>query len=65
MYSVWEKEIIWDPDNMDEIPQPRGLTLDLNDDNIVYEIPEDKVVLLMLECDTSINVCACTLLVLI
>ncbi|XP_067949949.1 transcription initiation factor TFIID subunit 1-like [Watersipora subatra] len=42
VYAAWEKEIIWDPENMDEIPEPRGLTLDLNDDNIVYEIPEDK-----------------------
>lgn len=28
---------------MEMIPEPRGLTLDLNDENIVYEIPEDKV----------------------
>ena len=50
MYSAWEKEIIWDPDNMDEIPEPRGLTLDLNDENIVYEIPEDKVYCFAMAC---------------
>ena len=43
MYSDWEKQIIWDPENMEQIPSPQGLTLDLNDENIVYEIPEDRV----------------------
>ncbi|XP_044006030.1 transcription initiation factor TFIID subunit 1-like [Aphidius gifuensis] len=40
--NKWEDDIIWDPMNMKEIPKPKILTLDLNDDNIIFNIPEDK-----------------------
>lgn len=41
VYSRWEDNIIWDPDHMDEIPEPPILTLDPNDENIILGIPED------------------------
>ncbi|KAA0200102.1 hypothetical protein HAZT_HAZT011286 [Hyalella azteca] len=41
VYSRWEDNIIWDPDNMDKIPEPPILTLDPNDENIILGIPED------------------------
>ncbi|XP_057320639.1 transcription initiation factor TFIID subunit 1-like [Microplitis mediator] len=41
VYGLWENEVIWDAENMKEIPKPKILTLDLNDDNIILEIPED------------------------
>ncbi len=37
----WEKDIIWDVDNVEEIPEPKVLELDPNDENIILCIPED------------------------
>lgn len=41
VYGKWEDNIIWDPENMTEIPEPTVLTLDPNDENIILGIPED------------------------
>lgn len=41
VYGRWEDNIIWDPENMDSIPEPTVLTLDPNDENIILGIPED------------------------
>lgn len=41
VYGAWEREIIWDPENAPPLIS-RVLTLDPNDENIVFEIPEDK-----------------------
>ena len=41
VYGIWEDNIIWDPENMDSIPEPTVLTLDPNDENIILGIPED------------------------
>ncbi|XP_013414213.1 transcription initiation factor TFIID subunit 1 [Lingula anatina] len=42
IYGNWEKDVIWDAEAMDHIPQPSVLTLDPNDENIILEIPEDR-----------------------
>lgn len=45
VYGTWEKDIIWDSGtiNPQELKYRRKLlTLDPNDDNIIFEIPEDK-----------------------
>lgn len=41
MNGHWEKDIIWDVDNVDEIPEPKVLELDPNDDNIILCVPDD------------------------
>src|SRR5690606_25017567 len=41
VYHTWEDEIIWDVDYVDKIPEPKILTLDPNDENIVLDIPDD------------------------
>lgn len=41
VYGMWEEDIVWDAESMSKIPKPRVLTLDLNDDNIILEIPKD------------------------
>lgn len=41
IYGVWEDDIIWDAESMKKIPEPRVLTLDPNDENIVLGIPDD------------------------
>lgn len=41
VYGVWEKDIIWDAEGAHHIPGPKLLTLDPNDDNIIFTIPED------------------------
>ncbi|KAI1299211.1 Transcription initiation factor TFIID subunit 1 [Halotydeus destructor] len=41
VYGNWEDDIIWDAEKMSKIPEPRILTLDPNDENIVLGIPED------------------------
>ena len=41
IHGVWEDDIIWDAENMKKIPEPKILTLDLNDENIVLGIPDD------------------------
>lgn len=35
VYGKWEDDVIWDTDNMNTIPKPSILTLDLNDENII------------------------------
>ena len=42
LYDRWEDDIIWDAKAMDDIPAPKMLTLDLNDDNIILKMPDDK-----------------------
>lgn len=41
MYGQWEDEVIWDPESMNNIPKPKILTLDPNDENIILGIPND------------------------
>lgn len=41
IYGIWEDDIIWDAESMKKIPEPRVLTLDPNDENIVLGIPDD------------------------
>lgn len=41
IYGIWENEIIWDTENPSKIPEPKILTLDPNDENIVLGIPDD------------------------
>lgn len=42
VYSLWENEVIWDAEAMPTIPFPKVLTLDRNDENIVFEVPDDE-----------------------
>lgn len=41
VYNAWESEVIWDSDALSPYQRPKLLTLDPNDDNIIFEIPED------------------------
>ncbi|XP_049868741.1 transcription initiation factor TFIID subunit 1 isoform X3 [Pectinophora gossypiella] len=41
VYGTWEDEVIWDAENMKQIPKPKILTLDPNDENIILGIPDD------------------------
>lgn len=41
VYGIWEGDVIWDADNLSKIPEPKILTLDPNDENIVLGIPAD------------------------
>lgn len=41
VYGAWEKDIIWDMDGIKSLPKPKLLTLDPNDDNIIFSIPDD------------------------
>ncbi|CAH1267254.1 TAF1 [Branchiostoma lanceolatum] len=41
VYGNWEDDIIWDPQNMKEIPKPKVMKLDPNDENIIFGIPDD------------------------
>ena len=41
IYGVWEDDIIWDSEAVPRIPQPKILTLDPNDENIILGIPDD------------------------
>lgn len=41
VYGAWEDEVIWDCENMNQIPKPKILTLDPNDENIILGIPDD------------------------
>uniref|UniRef100_T1HCU3 Transcription initiation factor TFIID subunit 1 n=2 Tax=Rhodnius prolixus TaxID=13249 RepID=T1HCU3_RHOPR len=41
VYGTWEDEVIWDADAMNNIPRPKILTLDPNDENIILGIPND------------------------
>ncbi len=41
-HGAWEDEVIWDSEAMPRIPTPKVLTLDPNDENLIWEIPEDN-----------------------
>lgn len=41
IYGIWENNVIWDAENTSKIPEPKILTLDPNDENIVLGIPDD------------------------
>uniref|UniRef100_T1J1P4 Transcription initiation factor TFIID subunit 1 n=1 Tax=Strigamia maritima TaxID=126957 RepID=T1J1P4_STRMM len=41
VYGTWEEDVIWDAEAMDKIPEPKILTLDPNDENVVLGIPDD------------------------
>ncbi|CAG9761722.1 unnamed protein product [Ceutorhynchus assimilis] len=41
VYGRWEDDVIWDTENMKNIPKPSILTLDPNDENIILGIPDD------------------------
>lgn len=41
VYGAWERDIIWDADRIDNLRRPRYIILDPNDDNIIFQIPED------------------------
>nr|XP_023018958.1 transcription initiation factor TFIID subunit 1-like [Leptinotarsa decemlineata] len=41
VYGRWEDDVIWDADDMKKIPKPSILTLDPNDENIIFGIPDD------------------------
>lgn len=41
VYGRWEDDIIYDAEQMGRLPEPRILTLDPNDENIILGIPED------------------------
>ncbi|KAF0298206.1 Transcription initiation factor TFIID subunit 1 [Amphibalanus amphitrite] len=41
VYGRWEDDIIYDAQDMGRMPEPRILTLDPNDENIILGIPED------------------------
>ncbi|XP_026317517.1 transcription initiation factor TFIID subunit 1 isoform X2 [Hyposmocoma kahamanoa] len=41
VYGTWEDEVIWDAQNMKQVPKPKILTLDPNDENIILGIPDD------------------------
>lgn len=43
IYGNWEKDIIWDDQNMDFIPQPPVFKYDPNDENIILELPEEPL----------------------
>lgn len=39
--SKWEDDVIWDSQAMTRIPVPKIPTIDLNDENIIMNVPED------------------------
>ncbi|XP_077286335.1 TATA-box binding protein associated factor 1 isoform X2 [Arctopsyche grandis] len=41
VYGQWEEEVIWDATAMKTLPEPKVLTLDPNDENIILGIPDD------------------------
>lgn len=41
VYGKWEDDVIWDAENMTQIPKPTILTLDPNDENIILGVPDD------------------------
>ena len=50
IYGDWEKDIIWDDQNMDHIPQPQPFKLDPNDPEIILELPEEPKSLVWCYC---------------
>ena len=57
VYSRWEDKIIWDPDNIKNVPEPPILTLDPNDENIILGIPEDVDPSTLNQGNFEISVC--------
>lgn len=41
VYAKWEDSIIWDPEIQKAVTEPKILTLDPNDENIILGIPDD------------------------
>ena len=41
VYGRWEDEVIWDTENMPKKLEPRIVSLDPNDENIIIAIPDD------------------------
>ncbi|XP_067134209.1 transcription initiation factor TFIID subunit 1 isoform X1 [Centruroides vittatus] len=41
VYGCWEEEVIWDTQAVTKLPEPKILTLDPNDENIILGIPAD------------------------
>nr|CAB3266786.1 transcription initiation factor TFIID subunit 1-like [Phallusia mammillata] len=41
IYGDWEKDIIWDDQNMDFIPKPTVFKFDPNDENIILGMPDE------------------------
>ena len=41
IYGDWEKQIIWDCENMDYLPKPKDFRVNPNDEKLILEIPED------------------------
>ncbi len=41
VFGRWEDDVIWDCERMDVVPQPKILTLDANDENVILGIPDD------------------------
>lgn len=41
VYGCWEDEVIWDTQAVTKLPEPKILTLDPNDENIILGIPAD------------------------
>lgn len=41
VYGAWERDIIWDSNTIRQLPRRKLITLDPNDDNIIFQIPED------------------------
>ncbi len=41
-HTKWEEEIIWDAENMERIPEPKVLTLDIEDEPRLFGLPEDR-----------------------
>ena len=41
IYGEWEKQIIWDCENMDYLPKPKDFRVNPNDEKLILEIPED------------------------
>ncbi|CAD6184372.1 unnamed protein product [Caenorhabditis auriculariae] len=38
----WEEDLIWDPDHMSAIPEPKVLMVDFHDDPLIFGMPEDR-----------------------
>lgn len=41
VYAKWEDNVIWDPEIQKAVTEPKILTLDPNDENIILGIPDD------------------------
>ncbi|GBN17966.1 Transcription initiation factor TFIID subunit 1 [Araneus ventricosus] len=41
IHGNWEQDVIWNSEAMTKIPEPKVLTLDPNDENIILGIPDD------------------------